>query len=187
MPTLTERGATEVSGFGTSNCGHLATSPYVSFSVDAPESVLGCSYTTDDAKGARLTQLIFDRVSALVPGGPVQLRQLVSTGQRPMALARRRTSSNDRSRGLEDRERRRTRRIGGLVPAPVPRAPRELRIADQQHVAFRVLAGRVASGQRRLRAYRSLPTWHPRLEEETSHARRQDPFRHRRPRPQPRL
>jgi len=98
-PVQTERGATDIPGTPGQNWGYMASAPNVSFSNDNPDfghfghdeqatyiaagiadPEVGQVSATDEAKGAQLNQMIFDRVSSIAAGrAPLSdLDQLVS-------------------------------------------------------------------------------------------------------------
>jgi putative aldouronate transport system substrate-binding protein len=86
-PALTEQGAANIPGTPGQNWGYMASAPNVSFSLDSPDfgrfgheeqgtyiaagisdPCVGQFSTTDEAKGAQLNLMIFDRVSAIAAG-----------------------------------------------------------------------------------------------------------------------
>jgi putative aldouronate transport system substrate-binding protein len=98
-PTLTQQGATDIPGTPGQNWGYMASAPQVTYSPDRPDyghyghdeqgpynaagiadPTIGVSSPTDQAKGAQLSQMIFDRVSSIAAGrAPLSdLDQLVS-------------------------------------------------------------------------------------------------------------
>jgi putative aldouronate transport system substrate-binding protein len=86
-PVLTEQGVADIPGSPGQNWGYMASAPNVSFSLDRAEfgcfghteqaayiaagisdPTVGQFSATDEAKGAQLNLMIFDRVSAMAAG-----------------------------------------------------------------------------------------------------------------------